>query len=100
MATKDYGDVMLPKGEATAILEQVRPKLVDLLVRGVDRKQANATVAAWLAGQGNILSPYADYVVERLVVEQGEIDMRREHGDAYTESFIKIMQIMKETKAA
>lgn len=100
MTTKDYGDVVLPKGEAMRIMEEVRPRLVDMLVRGVDRKQANAAVAAWLAGQGNILSPYADYVVERLVVEQDEIDMRREHGDAYTDAFIKISQMMRETKAA
>lgn len=96
---ENVADVKLPRKEALAILERVRPRLVAELKSGKSREDANAIVADWLRGEGNILSPYADYVVGKLIVTQEEIDMRLKYGDEFTEAYISVTNTMK-SKAA
>lgn len=97
---KNVANVMLPKKESLAIIERVRTRLVEELKGGKSREVANAIVAEWLGSEGNILSPYADYVVDRLIIPQEEIDMRVKYGDDFTEAFIGVMNAMNKHNAA
>lgn len=96
---ENVADVMLPRKEALAIMERVRSRLVAELKSGKSREAANAIVADWLRGEGNILSPYADYVVGELTVTQDEIDMRLKYGDETAEALMELTKMMK-SKAA
>lgn len=93
----DYGNVMLPKREALKILEELRPVLVQHMVEGMSREQADALVIEQLSAAGNCLSPYANYVVPRLVVEDGEIEMRRKYGNGFTDAYVRMMNAVKTT---
>ena len=95
---ENVANVMLPKREAMRILEELRPKLVQHLVEGMSREQADALVIEQLSAAGNCLSPYAHYVVTNLVVEQGEIDMRRKYGNKFTDDYVALMNAMRTTK--
>lgn len=90
----DLSTISVPRREALAILDQVRPMLVQRLVDGVSRKEANAIVAGQLRKQENILSPYAKEVVVALVVTDEEIDFRRTFGNDFADAWAK-MQIEK-----
>ncbi len=92
----EVANVMLPHKEALRILGETRPRLVALLKEGRKRDDANREVAEWLRGEQNILSPYADYVVGRLYVSSGEIEMRRKYGDEMAEAMIEIMNLINE----
>ena len=94
----DVSNVKVPRKEALAILEQLRPKLVRHLVDGMSREQANAIVAEELERAGNILSPYARYVVTHIVVEDGEIEMRRKYGNKFTDDYVALMNAIRTTK--
>jgi len=98
LRTMNVADVKVPRKEALAIMEQVRPKLVQHLVDGMDREQANALVIEQLSAAGNCLSPYAHYVVTNLVVEDGEIEMRRKYGNKFTDDYVAVMNAMRTTK--
>lgn len=91
---QDLSQVTVSRKQAMVILEQTRPRLVERLKNGMQRDDANREVAAWLRGERNILSPYADEVVAGLYVSPKEIEMRLKYGDELAESMIKIMQMM------
>ena len=88
---KDLSQVTVNRKQALAILEQVRPRLVERLKNGMQREDANREVADWLRGENNIPSPYADEVVAGLYVSDNEIAWRREFGDEFTDAWAKFM---------
>ena len=69
----DLSKVKVPRKQAMEILETMRPILVQHLVDGMSREQANAVTAEQLRASDNILSPYATEVIEALVVTDEEI---------------------------
>ena len=91
----DDGNVRLPKRESMRILDEMRPKMVALLKEGHERKEVNTIMAKWLGEQGNILSPYAEYVVEHIVIEPTEIKLRLKYGDDFVEAWVKAMNEIK-----
>ena len=79
-------------------MEELRPKLVQHLVEGMSREQANDLEIERLSAAGNILSPYAHYVVTHIVVEDGEIEMRRKYGNEFCDAWAKAMNEIKKHK--
>ena len=94
----DCGNVLLPKREALNFLEELSPVLVHHMVEGMSREQADALVIEQLSAAGNCLSPYANYVVTHIVVEDGEIEMRRKYGNKFTDDYVAIMNAIRTTK--
>lgn len=92
---QDLSQVTVNRKQALAIMEQVRPRLVERLKNGMQREDANREVADWLRGENNILSPYADEVVAGLLVSDNEITMRREFGDEFCDAWAKVMNGIK-----
>ena len=92
---QDLSKVYVSRNKALAIMEQVRPRLVEHLKNGMQREDANREVADWLRGENNILSPYADEVVAGLLVSDNEITMRREFGDEFCDAWAKAMNGIK-----
>lgn len=88
---QDLSQVTVPRREATAIVSEVRPRLVAHLKDGMSREDANRIVADWLRGQGNILSPYADEVVAGLFISDNEIAWRKEFGDEFCDAWAEAM---------
>lgn len=94
----NVADVRVPRKEALAILKELRPVLVQHIVEGMSREQANALVIKQLSAAGNCLSPYAHYVVKNIVVEDGEIEMRRKYGNEFTDAYVAVRNTMRTTK--
>ena len=80
---QDLSQLTVSRKQALAIMEQVRPRLVERLKNGMQR------------GENNILSPYADEVVAGLLVSDNEIAWRREFGDEFCDAWAKAMNGIK-----